>query len=477
MNKDIIFLFLYHKNDDITNINIKKLYEIESNQTIRPVSRNLNTIKDTFVCNNHLWLFEHFDDYWMCDGMIYHYALHNKEELLSHKYVIILEYDTWWDYDSRKWFKETIQDADILCAGIETTDTWDWIRNNRNNKNEQIRSNLYGVVPFSVVCCKTDLLLNMAERVKDSRDWQKLRNNELRFGTLAKSFGANIKTLPQNMSKDIKWYCHNHKCNKSNIIVHPVKSLEQMNIDSKKQKLSLISCAYYDIDKSRKQNIYNRMRSSINRFGKEIKIFEGPAVSSLQEAKIIRLKENIEETVDTEYVLWVDASDVICLQDPELSISLLKEYNVDVLLSAESVCWPEEHYAHLFNSDNSNALSYYKYLNSGVYIAKTEKLLRCLDLMSSIMHEQPKFKEGWRTDQNLWYELYVNRIKYGCSIGLDTKVKLSLSTINISDSLIVSKNKKLFFTPTQTSPIFMHFNGINKSDSQRINQYVKEYCQ
>lgn len=469
-----LFLFLYHKNDLTTRINYRQLCRIEGIENIQPISDCQCYLPNTYRADLGKFEFPHWDSYWMCDGLIYKYILDNKQKILSRDSIVILEYDTWWNYPSDKWVNQSLVNNDVVgpeVLEISKNQDWDFFTKHRHLS---FAEDLIGLRPFTSIACKSQSIVKAAEYVKNTEELHKVYNNEMRFATACKLSGSKIGTIPFNFKENIKWHQWECIATTSESIVHPIKNLSQYTQDA--VSLSVVTVAFYD-NENEKNEACNRLQKTLKKFNIELKVFSGKTPSSLQEAKIYKLINHLK-TIDTEWVIFTDAKDVICVTNPIPKIELLQKYGKKILLSAEIICWPEEHLKDKFpyTKHHNPPAPDYKHLNSGVILARTEDLINHLEILISIMENNPELKNPWRTDQNIWQYLYLEQDQYGASIALDTDTNLSLSTFYIPvDSIIESEENNVKipkFTLTNGCPSFLHFNGPDKHDINRINANI-----
>lgn len=471
-----LFLFLYHKDDFVTRSNYDHLCKLEGMENVQPISDCQSYLPNTYRADLGEWEFPHWDSYWMCDGLIYKYILNNKQKVLSRSEVVIIEYDTWWNIPSKKWLKEVFVNNDVV--GVELLENgkhdWDFFP---KHAHLSFAKELIGLRPFSVICCKSESIVKASEYVKNNDELHPVYNNEMRFATACKLSGSKVGTIPFKFKENIKWHQWNcHTDYPDEAIIHPIKNNNQITQGA--ADLSVVTVAYYN-DENEKREACERLEKTLAKFNIKLTVFSGLSPSSLQEAKIYRLKEDLK-AINTKWVIFSDSKDVICVDNPIPKIHLLSKYNKKILLSAESTCWPEEHLKDKFeDTRHKDTAPNYKYLNSGVILAKTKDLIRHLDLLIHMMESNPSLKEGWRTDQNIWQYLYIDQHKYGASIALDVDSNLSLSTFSIPDELIeeVTDDERLIpqFKLNSGRPSFLHFNGYDKHDIDRINTHIKKW--
>jgi hypothetical protein len=472
-----LFLFLYHKNDLITKINYEQLCKIEGEQNVQPISDCQSYLKNTYRADEGIWEFPHWDSYWMCDGLIYKYILNNKNKVRSKSAIIIIEYDTWWNTPSYKWLNFILNDFDIVgpeLLEINKNPSWDFFK---KHQHLSFSKDLVGLRPFTAIVCKPESIINTAEYIKNNTELHKVYNNEMRFATACKLSGSKIGVLPESLKENIKW--HQWNCNNMSpkeTIVHPIKKYNQVNIEA--SNLSIVTSSYYNSEIEINEST-ERLKKTLEKFNIELKIFSGLSKNSLQEIKIYQLRKDLEK-INTEYTIYVDAKDVICVTNPIPKIKLLDYYNKKVILSTEITCWPEEHLKSKFPyTKHKSAYPNYKHLNSGVILARTKDFIEHLDILISMMEDKPELKQSWRTDQNIWQYLFIEQDKHGASLALDTDTNLSLSTFYIPVGSIVEteeNNIKIpMFTVNNGKPSFLHFNGPDKHDTNRINENTKKW--
>jgi hypothetical protein len=226
-----LFLFFYHKNDDITTSCYEQLCSIEGNENVIPVSNNIDYLPNTFCLYKESYMFCHGDDYWMYDGLIYKYVLLNKKLILNKKIIVTLEYDTWWNALSNTWLNELMINYDLLGAEKLTIDKeplWSFFNRETTLNTEVNKSQLLALRPLAVTCSNPEFLVKVSEFFQDNQVFHSMQNCELRFGTLFNILGARIGTLPfQNIIKWHPWINDNVKNKKG--IYHPIKNINTIS--------------------------------------------------------------------------------------------------------------------------------------------------------------------------------------------------------------------------------------------------------
>jgi hypothetical protein len=493
-----LFLFLYHKDDAVTRINHRQLCLMEGKDNVHPISDCISVLDGTFRADKDPWSFPHWDSYWMCDGLIYKYVLGNSRSISKRSAIFIIEYDTWWNTQSINWAPSLLSQYDICGAEVLINGRHGWEFFSKHS-HLSFSKDLIGIRPFSSICCRPKALIKAAKFVRDTQEMHKVYNNEMRFATACKLSGSRIGNIPAKFSKSIKWNDWNPKCGSEECIVHPVKRSDQLpiialsnhnmvhkNVKDKKlpppkmakiDDLSVVTAAYYGSLQDGR-NACNRLRATVNHFGLELIEFYGDRPKSLQDAKIFKLKSDLEK-INTKWTLFIDASDVICVQNPLRAVELLRRSNKEILMSAESVCWPEDHLKDRFAKTQHKQWEKYRFLNSGVFIGKTSHIIKHLQKMIKMISKNPSLNETWRTDQNIWQYLFLDQHKNGSSISLDLDANLSLSTYSIGDDMIVDSSRNGVkcpkFSATGGKPLFLHFNGNDKHDAGRISRHISRW--
>ena len=126
--------------------------------------------------------------------------------------------------------------------------------------------------------------------------------------------------------------------------------------------------------------------------------FEGPWINTL---KLVELKKYLESDLcKTKYILFCDSDDAVLRDDPDKAIAYLNEEDCDLLLSNTSwdagyECMREvQKWADQKAMENGRSECY---INSGVYIGRTEFLRKVLNSAAKYIteHDLPR-TEYWR---------------------------------------------------------------------------------
>ena len=485
-----LHLFLYHKNDDVTYDNYKQLCLMEGKKNVQPISDCQSFLPKTFRADLGKLLLPHWDSYWMCDGLIYKYILMNTDRVLKSSAICISEWDTWWQIKSKGWMEDLLLNCDIAASNILEYGRDEWIFFEKH-KDLSFSAELRGLVPFSAICIKPKIAIKIAERVRDDTTFHPMYNNEMRIGTVANMIGAKMAKLPIAIGKNVQWAgC---KLSEAPGVYHPIKSTltKSDNDMSNKDKNKYISNNKYKKDKNSFAVITGafygdsrscfeasrRLRASVDRFGRELIVVDGPPSKTLQEMKN-HLIVPVLEKMNHKWVMWLDCSDVFCAMDPYLSIEYVKKCGKEILVSAEGNCWPEPVLAAKFPKSPYifNGIDY-KYLNSGVWVGERLSLIRHLKIIQQMYIDDVSLMEPWRTDQATWHRLFIDQSKYNASIALDYRCDLVVSTANVPMNNFKlssgdNQERRVKIIPTGGKPIILHFNGNDKHDAGKINTLI-----
>ena len=181
-------------------------------------------------------------------------------------------------------------------------------------------------------------------------------------------------------------------------------------------------------------------------YGHPLSIFDWPEKGDFWTTSQQRLRDavNIIGRVNTEYIMWFDAYDVILLQPPSKILDFYMKHfsGCDMVFNAEKNHFPNHDRKHkqgrgvskkysaelrkVYKSDNkTNPNTSFKYMNSGCAVGRTDTLKELLEVSLSGCKER-------MIDQGL---LRIGRYKMRDRIKVDTGCKLfvSMHAVKISD--------------------------------------------
>jgi FkbM family methyltransferase len=188
----------------------------------------------------------------------------------------------------------------------------------------------------------------------------------------------------------------------------------------------------------------------------------------------IYLWRDIVRELDTDYIIFADANDVVCLSSVT---SLIYEFDLGnfIIVGHEKNQWPTpqtkktwQNYIDYNIYDSQEK----KFLNSGMILAKKEKYVGMLDSMvNNVMSKQIK---NFTNDQGV-FTYYYNTGVFP-KIKLDYSNKFVVNTFSRSCDEYYLENGRLISKKNSTSPVFIHDNGWNHGSPRFVNHFeLKRY--
>jgi len=147
---------------------------------------------------------------------------------------------------------------------------------------------------------------------------------------------------------------------------------------------------------------------------------------------------------NSEYLLFVDAHDVIFvggMDEIERKIKLFPEH--DAIFSSEKACWPDGSIANQYPETDSQ----WKYLNSGTYLFKPQKLI------DAVESNPPTIGID---DQLYWTKHFLNEKN---RIILDTNCEIFQTLAHDNGDSFGIIDGKFTNKVTGTNPLIAHGNG------------------
>lgn len=165
--------------------------------------------------------------------------------------------------------------------------------------------------------------------------------------------------------------------------------------------------------------------------------------------KYIYMLNYLKKFKDYEIVMYVDAWDVLILDDKEVILSKFLETGAPILMAAETNCWPYYERAHEFPASPT----IFKYVNTGTYIGHVKHLREwLLDLKPD-----PSWDDQAQTMAHYLKNLKNNKtffvFDYYCELFLP------LWALKENDVVIDEKQKKVYCCITGSTPSVIHANG------------------
>lgn len=162
------------------------------------------------------------------------------------------------------------------------------------------------------------------------------------------------------------------------------------------------------------------------------------------------LKENILGKY--KYTLFVDAKDTNFYKNPHALVNDFLDFEKSIVFCAEKELWPETKYTHLYSNKVRNGE--FKFLNSGIYIGYTEKIVNHLEQILANDYE------GKIEDQSTWTIHYL----LNEDIEIDSEGLLFFST-HKNKSLVSIKEENISL---KLSPYIVHDNGPFAEETIKI---------
>ncbi len=186
--------------------------------------------------------------------------------------------------------------------------------------------------------------------------------------------------------------------------------------------------------------------------------------------KIVKLHE-VLQTIDTEYIIFSDANDVVCLNNVDYLLQSF-ELTDQVIVGAEKNQWPpkdtKETWKHFCFQDYSgfDAKNNF-YLNSGMILATKANFLKMLQtMMDDVLTKGIK---NFRNDQGVYTWYYTSNLTP--KIALDYNNVFAVNTFSRSVDEFELVDKKLRSKVNGNFPCFVHDNGWNHGSPKYVNHF------
>jgi len=169
--------------------------------------------------------------------------------------------------------------------------------------------------------------------------------------------------------------------------------------------------------------------------------------------KVHYAHEMAKELTQYDYLLLMDARDVVVLEDPQTVLDRFLEFDQPWVCAAEPNIWPIGMYR---SSDYppGPVLNPYRYLNSGAYIAERGHLLDCLDRWPRLGRDQVALIAKGE-DGAFLTEFYIREPG---AITLDHECRLFQCMCG-SDWCCEVTPGHVHNALTDTDPLVIHYNG------------------
>jgi len=167
--------------------------------------------------------------------------------------------------------------------------------------------------------------------------------------------------------------------------------------------------------------------------------------------KLVTALRAAREETTYSHIFLMDAFDVLVLASHDEILNRWKEFNHPWVCNAEVNCWPKASKGPMHPA----VPTYWRYLNSGAYIAEREYLATILDAWKADQAERT-YDQDWLMDEFLAHPE---------SIMLDTDCKL-FQTLCGCEWLLKMGPGQVHNKFTGTDPAVIHYNG--GSDIEKI---------
>lgn len=186
--------------------------------------------------------------------------------------------------------------------------------------------------------------------------------------------------------------------------------------------------------------------------------------------KIVLLKKQIQQ-IDTDYIIFCDANDVVCLNNVD---SLLKDFDLEnsVVVGAEKNQWPPKETKETWKQYGFKDYSGFDaennfYLNSGMILATKSNFIQMLQTMEDAV--LTKGISNFRNDQGAYTYYYTASLEP--KIVLDYNNKFVVNTFTRSVDEFEFRDNKLYSKANGNAPCFVHDNGWNHGSPKYVNAF------
>jgi hypothetical protein len=170
--------------------------------------------------------------------------------------------------------------------------------------------------------------------------------------------------------------------------------------------------------------------------------------------------------INTKYIIFTDCYDLVLATTPEEIITRFLEFDADMVIGTERNCFPDDLKKEY---DELPATSSFKYLNSGMIVAYTDKFLECLEAMK--VEEIPN--DYWDDEKkcnvhfNDQFEFMKIALKQPIKIALDYEQKLCCNLHQVSLDDLDFSEPRIKVKETGSYSCAWHLNGSAKTDGLR----------
>ncbi len=162
----------------------------------------------------------------------------------------------------------------------------------------------------------------------------------------------------------------------------------------------------------------------------------------------ITFNTEVVKKIDTEYIMFLDAADVIALAGPDEVMERYFNIGHPWVYCTEKNIWPPDSFE---ETDYPPSESSYRFVNSGGYIGKREYIF---ERYREWTNNWTARYDSYRSEQ-LWVAEHF--LSNPGAIKLDTQCDIFLSTCDSDHS--ITSDGKVYVPETDTYPLMIHYNG------------------
>jgi hypothetical protein len=188
--------------------------------------------------------------------------------------------------------------------------------------------------------------------------------------------------------------------------------------------LDLCFLSYGYDNKSMVENSLSEFGLSIVNLNDYIELSESDTFGDIKATKLTALKKYLESTTK-KYIIGQDASDVFFINHPNLIVEIFeKKFECELLMNGETNIFPDDAKS-IYNrldkrSDYKDKNRKFKFLNSGLFVAKVDFLKKIIDELIATPYI------GDAKDQGQFQQIYE---KYYPKIQVDVNCEIFQTTV------------------------------------------------
>jgi hypothetical protein len=169
--------------------------------------------------------------------------------------------------------------------------------------------------------------------------------------------------------------------------------------------------------------------------------------------KINTVRNKLKDLPDEDILCFADAYDVIINADANTIIQSYLSCNSPIVFGAEIMCFPDSSPERIAKFPASKTP--FRFLNSGIFIG-TVKYLKTMYDIGFAKYDMSLVQKG--TDQLFYQNCFLDTKDL---IGLDYTNKFVVNMDHVPWTTLEIESGRIHFTPSKTTPCFVHFNGMS----------------